>query len=115
MPEDLPTPAKSIKQIEREQKLSAEKFESMTDVGIDEAQSSKSEDVPNDETLAAIREAEEIERHPESTDTYSNVADLIKALNDSAKASGTSEMTLDEINAEISQYRKERRERKEKQ
>ena len=88
---------------------------SMTDVGIDETQSSKSEDVPNDETLAAIREAEEIERHPESTDTYSNVADLIKALNDSAKASGTSEMTLDEINAEISQYRKERRERKEKQ
>ena len=39
----------------------------------------------------------------------------MKALNDSAKASGTSEMTLDEINAEISQYRKERRERKEKQ
>ncbi len=37
----------------------------------------------------------------------------MKALNDSAKASGVSEMTLDEINAEISQYRKERRERRE--
>ena len=71
-------------------------------------------DIPNDVTLDAIREAEEMEKSPESTKTYSNIADLMAALNDSAKASGTSEMTLDEINAEISQYRKERRERKEK-
>ena len=71
-------------------------------------------DIPNDVTLEAIQEAEEMERSPESAKKYSNVADLMAALNDSAKASGTSEMTLDEINAEISQYRKERRERKEK-
>ena len=72
-------------------------------------------DIPNDVTLDAIREAEEMEKSPESTKTYSNIADLMAALNDSAKASGTSEMTLDEISAEISQHRKERRERKEKQ
>ena len=33
----------------------------------------------------------------------------MKRINDSAKANGTSEMTLDEINEEINSYRKERR------
>jgi len=33
----------------------------------------------------------------------------MKKINESAKASGSSEMTLEEINAEISQYRKEKK------
>jgi len=33
----------------------------------------------------------------------------MKRINESAKKSGSSEMTLDEINAEINQFRKERR------
>ena len=33
----------------------------------------------------------------------------MKRMNDSAKMKGTSEMTLDEINAEIAAYRKDRR------
>ena len=36
----------------------------------------------------------------------------MKKINESAKLSGTSEMSLDEINAEISQYRKEKRKTK---
>ena len=42
-----------------------------------------------------------------------NVAlQAIKNINESAKINGISEMTLDEINAEISAYRKERKNRK---
>lgn len=35
-------------------------------------------------------------------------ASAIRRMNDSARENGSSEMTLDEINAEISAYRKER-------
>ena len=44
-------------------------------------------------------------------DGYDSVKaiDAMKRLNASAKAGGTADMSLDEINAEISAYRKERR------
>lgn len=37
--------------------------------------------------------------------------DAMKKMNESARKNGTSEMTLDEINAEIAAYRKERRQK----
>ncbi len=46
----------------------------------------------------------------EENDYDSNAAlNAMKRINDSAKANGTSEMTLDEINEEINSYRKERK------
>ena len=48
------------------------------------------------------------------SDAYSaeNALSAMKKLNESAKQSGTSEMTLDEINSEIAAYRKEREQTK---
>lgn len=48
------------------------------------------------------------------SETYNAEAAVtaMKALNEAAKRNGTADMTLEEINAEISDYRKERKKRK---
>lgn len=40
------------------------------------------EEVPNEVTLAAMREAEEMELHPEKYPRYASVAELMAALNE---------------------------------
>lgn len=37
-------------------------------------------EAPNADTLAAMREAEEMVRHPEQYETFSNMTDLMRAL-----------------------------------
>lgn len=38
------------------------------------------QEIPNSATLAAIKEAEEMEKHPEKSKTFSNVDDLMEDL-----------------------------------
>ena len=39
-------------------------------------------EVPNADTLAAMREAEDMVNHPEKYETFSNMDDLMRALNE---------------------------------